>query len=177
MFKDILRVCDTESDAASLSFKIAKAVTHLRGPMGWIPEIHESIPGRPSTTSLIKSSRPSGNYLTDEKHFFMEDKELENDGAEEASINSAINALDKKLRTDLLVSTDRLLETLIDMVLPTVADAYIKISRDCPEDPVRFMVEYLREKGIEKETKSRENAHAEFIAALEEANARELQPF
>jgi hypothetical protein len=59
------------------------------------------------------------------------------------------------------------------LLLPHVAEAYVRISRENPVDPIDFMAELLHTRGIELETAAREAARHAFHCALDEANARE----
>lgn len=172
--RTILRVPIEGSDISSLAERVSIATVSLRGPMGWIPEIRPSVSGRPSTSSLMRSSRPSSNqrFTNEASRLVNEDKEASDEGHNN-SFESLMGALDEGLRGGLLASTDRLVATLIDLVLPTIAAAYVKISRSHPQDPVQFMADFLRERGVERESQAREAAHNAFLAALDEANARE----
>ena len=169
----ILRVPIEGSEIDTLAARVSTAVISLRGPMGWIPEARKGISGRSSTSSLMRCSRPSTGGLASEAshlHHANDDSAKNGDGD---SFSSLINGLDDRLRANLIESTDRLVETLIDLVLPTMAEAYINISRNSHEDPVQFMADFLHAKGVEKESQARESAHKAFLAALAEASARE----
>ena len=169
----ILRVPTESLDMTSLGAQVSDATINLRGPMGWMPEIRQIVSGRPSTSSLLRSSRPSTQRLTNEASRLATEYERVSVREDKDSFKSLMSGLDNGLRTGLIESTDRLVESLIDLVLPTVAEAYVKISRNCPQDPVQFIADFLREKGVEKESSARESAHKAFLAALEEASVRE----
>lgn len=67
------------------------------------------------------------------------------------------------------------MESLLDLVLPHVAEAYIKISREHPVDPIQFMADFLHERGSKSDESTLNAAREAFYSALDEANAKEEQ--
>jgi hypothetical protein len=67
------------------------------------------------------------------------------------------------------------MESLVDMVLPQLAEAYLRVSSENPTDPIQFIADFLYAKGTEIEANAREAAKVAFDKALEAANAKEQQ--
>ena len=65
------------------------------------------------------------------------------------------------------------MDSLLDLVLPHLAEASVRISREQPDDPIQFMADFLRDRGNQVEEQARERARVAFYSALDEANARE----
>ena len=61
----------------------------------------------------------------------------------------------------------------MELVLPHVAEAYIHISREKPDDAIQYMVDFLQQKGRSLEEGARASKQTEFYGAYEEAQRRE----
>ena len=60
-------------------------------------------------------------------------------------------------------------------VLPHVAEALIKISREKIDDPVIFMADFLKQRGEEIQSIETQRTYAKFLEAVKQAEELEAQ--
>ena len=64
---------------------------------------------------------------------------------------------------------------LVINVLPHVAEALIKISREKIDDPIIFMADFLKHRGEEIQSFETQRTYAKFLEAVKQAEELEAQ--
>lgn len=62
-------------------------------------------------------------------------------------------------------------QSMVETLLPHVAEVLVKINKEKPADPLREMVEFLEERGRALEAKAESEARGRFDAILAQAMA------
>ena len=93
------------------------------------------------------------------------------------SINEELATLGSDDRRVLLNKCETLKTFLGISVLPHLAKGMIKIARESPDDPIKFLANFLKEMGDEEEVKEGHVARKEFYSKLADAEGRSIEEF